>query len=403
MDPKVRDFLERACHVCQQHDNGNGELPFDAWPLILEDLAINDQSPQCGILMEQLSNSSVENHFSYRPLWQALGLSTPVLKGRSPTKYHAPFEEALGSRGNTSSCAQGSHLTRQSDSRPGHQSRPAPLDQRSLNHHDAAGGVVEEVNDAFWARRASRIKELYHGWDCTQLSNEALISRLQEVFGEAVDVSSPDSELRKLTDRYRSARNCKFSNIMTALRRDVRRTNARRGIVSSQASLSMYTGSQASDFAHSEFGEGEVAPAAGRPSSQASIATSPGGRRHRVPDHDSRASADKACRGGVYGLDRQRLLQHDALTEIADPTTRKSTGCPPSSHGDVSHRAESSKHDEFSARNRVGHGNILTWESRPGAMVVRPHRPSKEVGHRSASESQNPITHQLPQAWRAPP
>jgi len=470
MDPGTRDFLERACSVCQRYDSGSGHLPFDAWPLILEDLDVDDRSQECRLLMEHLSSANTDGYFSYRPLLDALGPALPPGHGnvsrpdpdmrepaweqnysdayradgagtdcgprrmtspsaaehsyqdnmrhcdQMPPDHGGPIEGVMESYGSKSFNAQGDALSGQGDFRPG-QSVEAPL---YLSPQNLNAVAVEEVNEAFWARRGSSIQELYQRWDCNELSNDALISRLQELLGEAVDVKSQDSEFRKLTDKHRSARNLKFASMMSALRRDVRRTNAKRGILPSHTGLTVYAGSCASDFAHSDCGTDIVQPA-GRPSDFASIhpsdSASMSGAKSRqdcASDYNSRVVADRSSRLSGIREDRQQILQNGSVADsraqmCGSPVRPPSSSTRPDFqrreqfHLDVAGAdGESSVHDELSARNRIGHGNILTWESRPGAMAAEPRQSSKAIMHnREAQKSQNPITHQTHRAWGA--
>lgn len=265
--------------------------------------------------------------------------------------------------------------------------------------------AVEQVNEGFWARRASAIQQLFNLWDCNQLSNDAFTVRLQEVLGEAVEVSGPDSEFAKLANRHRAARNMKFASLMSALRRDAQASNARRfGRPLSHTGLSQYAGSYAgSAYDPSEAHSEATSQAAGRPT----------GAGAPVPQRQSASSAgrqyysygESQLSGAVpanlaQGSDRSRQQRRPGGLEGVDergpgptyqqPTTPESARRPPSTygllpgpqlgpHGRDGFSAEASlpgeqramgsdnasvaasQREVFTKRNRSGHGNIINW------------------------------------------
>ena len=107
----------------------------------------------------------------------------------------------------------GQFFGRDSDGRERRQVPSAPMSP-------SQGGPPED-EEAFWARRGATIQSLYQQWDCNLLSNESFMVQLQQLLGDTVDVASPDSEFVRLTNKHRSARNMKYSSLMSALRQDI--------------------------------------------------------------------------------------------------------------------------------------------------------------------------------------
>lgn len=385
----LREFLETACDACKQYDReGNGQLPFDKWPRILDDMGLQENGEGCRFLMEHLAAAS-DTAFTYAPLVQALrdeiaggppqqawaetGGDGGSHAGDSPGRKEAspppsPPPERSGSAGGCGTGASGRGGGYNGGVLPGggggarrgeggdhYDSRgggsgsgpppfgipprsAAPPDQGVLpavgnrlmdspgGHSSDAGGApscsdaVEEVCEAYWARRASAIQHWFTKWDCNQVSNEDFTVRLQEVLGEAVDVSGSDSEFVTLANRHRTARNMKFASLMSALRRDAQATNTRRfGRALSHTGLSHYAGSYTgSVYEGSEAGSEAYTHAAGRPTGAGSLVARQlaraegsrpgGGARRHYPYAESQLSGavphDGSDRGSVAGSDR---------------------------------------------------------------------------------------------------
>jgi hypothetical protein len=153
--------------------------------------------------------------------------------------------------------------------------RPATTESEAPS---SAFGDQGEDSETFWARRASMIQHFYNLWDCNQLSNEAFTSQLQTILGQHVDVSTPESEVVRLTNQHRFARNLKFAELMAALRRDARKQ--RFGTVSPS-----YAGSIVGSMAEPTPSEAPSEPsyAAGRPTSLLSGGFVGVGRKHYAP------------------------------------------------------------------------------------------------------------------------
>mmetsp|Transcript_26930 Transcript_26930/g.78113 ORF Transcript_26930/g.78113 Transcript_26930/m.78113 type:complete len:615 (+) Transcript_26930:81-1925(+) len=287
---------------------------------------------------------------------------------------------------------------------------------------DQTSSVVEEVNEVFWARRAATIQELYRMWDCNQLSNDAFAARLQDVLGEAVDVTSVDSEFVRLANKHRSARNMKFAALMSALRRDAQGTHARRfGRPMSHTGLSSYAGSYApSNYEPSDAGTEAAAHAAGRPTGVAAVQPSlRAGRRHYYAEgHMSGAAlafAEQQARPlptRLEGVDERGPVPPFATGGVGHgppsplggvggggSVAGDMHGSPPAhgggqrggvrsvgSRSDVGCAAASdlasvagSQRAEFTQRNRTGHGNILTWGDDSRSVTPGKERQGKQI------------------------
>mmetsp|Transcript_31680 Transcript_31680/g.67324 ORF Transcript_31680/g.67324 Transcript_31680/m.67324 type:complete len:521 (+) Transcript_31680:109-1671(+) len=320
----------------------------------------------------------------------------------------------------------------------GRELQPQPLSPMSARppHSEAdwdrgTAEPVEEVGEAYWARRANAIQQLFTQWDCNLLTNETFVAKLQEVLGNGVDISSPESELVRKTNQHRTARNLKFAALMSALRRDANSTVARR----MGRPLPSYAGSVAgSVYEPSEIGSEAPSHAAGRPTGGGGAQTvqappSRGGRRHyshadgqmsgpsyapsyagsersnhaqserlqhSVPGPDSQpppvytpSSAQPCGRGGgrggpLGGVDEDRSVNNDYYSNPrAGPPPANDQWEMQSQSGvtDIASVADSQR-EEFTMRNRTGHGNILTWGS--DSRSITPHK--KRTGRQFADD-----------------
>lgn len=375
MDPAAHSFLERACSLAREYDQeGRAILPNHVWPLILEDLGEQEDSDAAYFLMDHLKAAG-DGWFSYMPLLEVTQSSPPFRGqqgGDAPNVQEPDRVESL-------------------------------LNGRSCNK--------EVIGEAFWARRGAAIQQLFTQWDCNQLSNEAFQAQLQAVLGDLVDVSSSESEFVRKTNQHRSARNLKFAELMSALRRDAQVTASRWEPEPSEA------GSQA------------LSHAAGRPTNSASsVVSSRIGRRPYPSGEDpplplGNLSQLNGATGGAIVVDRSRVEQQTgpdkpsyAPSEASDchpmggmdkrlfagasnPTrpSDSSHDCragpdpsfwyragPPMATADDNSEVMSqsgvtdiasvagSQRSEFTLRNRTGHGNILTWGS--DSRSITPHK-----------------------------
>mmetsp|Transcript_41054 Transcript_41054/g.95111 ORF Transcript_41054/g.95111 Transcript_41054/m.95111 type:complete len:390 (+) Transcript_41054:50-1219(+) len=358
MESAARNFLERACEVAQDYDReGQAVLPNRAWPLILEDLGLQEDGDAAYFLMDHLKAEG-DGFFSYTPLLQALGAALPE-EATVPNAHEQPQLKL--------STDAASPLVARIDAR---MAFSLPGGQPQSPHRDAAGSTngirvvapclrdatleeEEEVGEAFWARRGSSIQQLFTQWDCNQLSNEAFTAQLQALLGDLVDVSSPESEFVRKTNQHRSARNLKFAALMAALRRDAHTTLARR----EGRTASSYAGST---YEPSEVGIEAASHAAGRPTgATASLSGARSGRRQNhappwaAPDPDfwSRTAPSVPA---VLGGDEQSEVASQAGT-VDDAAS-----------------AADLQRSEFTLRNRTGHGNILTWGA--DSRSITPHK-----------------------------
>mmetsp|Transcript_56275 Transcript_56275/g.156774 ORF Transcript_56275/g.156774 Transcript_56275/m.156774 type:complete len:570 (-) Transcript_56275:165-1874(-) len=221
-------------------------------------------------------------------------------------------------------------------------------------------GMMESWED-FWARRAGTIQRLFRLWDCNQLTNNAFTDQLQELLGQRVDISSPDSEFGKLANKHRSARNMKFAELTTALRHDARATKARvlGQPMSATASYagsvyggSVYGGSvyggSVYEAAPSEVGSEAPSHAAGRPTrALPPCSLGSAGRRHfgsnsqlhggvaPMPS-DYAPSEMYSARSGFPGIDENRPASYGG-PNVASPTAsqqQRARAPPPYACGD---------------------------------------------------------------------
>mmetsp|Transcript_96852 Transcript_96852/g.202366 ORF Transcript_96852/g.202366 Transcript_96852/m.202366 type:complete len:624 (-) Transcript_96852:24-1895(-) len=72
MDPLVKEFLKKAVAACRKYDKDNScILPFEVWPSILDDLAVDDSGEECKFLMSYL-DAAGEGNFTYEPIEKAV-------------------------------------------------------------------------------------------------------------------------------------------------------------------------------------------------------------------------------------------------------------------------------------------------------------------------------------------
>merc|ERR1711971_673239 len=113
--------------------------------------------------------------------------------------------------------------------------------------------------------------------------------------------------------------------------------------------------------------------AAGRPSSSVSISTGIG-RKHYVADDASAAQLDRSSPPSVsaYADSGADLVQAagrpSSSVSISTGIGRKHYVADDASAAQLDRSSPPSYRHQFSARSRIGHGNILTWESQAGAM-----------------------------------
>eukprot|EP00913_Durusdinium_trenchii_P028627 g26848.t2 len=162
------------------------------------------------------------------------------------------------------------------------------LKEAQLREHEASHPpvrVLEVVDDVFWQKRGPAIQRLYGQWDCNQLTNQAFQAQMQQVLGNSVDITHPESEFLRLINKHLSARTMKFASaggtdrprsgtaaqpqMMSGLRRDAHSTARREGVSVAPSAWSAYEPSEA----------GTEASAAGRPTNPLAP-MSRGGRRH---------------------------------------------------------------------------------------------------------------------------
>jgi len=267
----------------------------------------------------------------------------------------------------------GQFFGRDSDGRERRQVPSAPMSP-------SQGGPPED-EEAFWARRGATIQSLYQQWDCNLLSNESFMVQLQQLLGDTVDVASPDSEFVRLTNKHRSARNMKYSSLMSALRQDQRRTaRSHGGSVCGGRGPSGSMNYAASEMCQSEYGD--TASAAGRPTGV--VAQLGAGRKHFNSDsfaHEvDRRYLDHAQPPWVpepepdiysHSLGQPPPVDPSMQSAMTDPNFWSQTGPRPAPQAKYRHDSMSvasemmseadTQREAFHARNRTGHGNILTW------------------------------------------
>jgi len=274
----------------------------------------------------------------------------------------------------------------------------------------------QEDEERYWSRSAPKIQQLFHLWDCNQLSNESFMAKMQSTLGDCVDLTMPDSEFIRLTNKHRTARNLKFTSLMLALRADYRIARTRRKLPETPSRLVETDGNP-------------VEGAAGVPSSLNINTVSPGrcGKRHYLgtPDEDTHFTGWKypipqnqqQCPGsspGVSYRDVRRIpscvpnasnpdqheeawgnfspLGHDEYDRQVPPQgvgldaqywqrqpfvdTRRVTIADDVS--EVTSQADVHR-EEFFTRNRGGHGNILTWGSDSRSITPAKKRQGRQM------------------------
>jgi len=284
-------------------------------------------------------------------------------------------------------------------------------------------------DETFWATRAAELRTLFQQWDCIQLSNEVFGVRLQTLLGHRVDVSSPESEFIRLTNKHRDARNLKFAAFMQALRLDARSTSLTRGRLEETQTQFRVPAGAMSSYEPSDAGcsEGGLSHSAGRATQQTSdTASNYSGRRHYQPYAVSSGVLPYRQQPGDWTAaplqtieERRRMAPgHEASTPRQEAAThlpggllfhggenadspqfhggnRFNSGDSPNHDGrihlgsitddgqseyggSVAASVADSQRELFAARNVAGHGNILTW----GEGSSRPLTPQKARGGR---------------------
>lgn len=242
-------------------------------------------------------------------------------------------------------------------------------DIHALNGRGYASEEPEPVDDTYWAKRGSVIQQIYHRWDCNELSSEAFLAQLQEILGESVDVTGPESECQRLVSKHAGARNMRFASFSSAMRRDAQITMGRRlGRPVLPSAPSMYAASfpgPPSNYEPSEVGSEAPSTAAGRPTSSASIPASVrGGRRHfAASDNKILAPVQESVPSRPRPAATPPPWAHQAPS--AAPVVRSKQPIVDMSDAvsvvsDLASEADSQR-AVHTHRNRTGHGNILTW------------------------------------------
>lgn len=342
MDPEMQEFLCDAASVARSYDReGRAVLPVSAWPKLLHDLKLQEDSEAAYFLMDHLEAAG-DGYFTYAPMLRAAGMQGPG-PGRSPMQeslaspsplddrftpaaspdeaYSRRYEEeditdpsmamdqrrrGQGGRDMGPSPMMSSMPSPPVSSMPSPYLQPSPpvstfarresFDNASdaRDEMDSVAPLREAVDEAFWAYRGGAIKDLFFKWDCNQLSNETFASKLQAVLGESVDIMFPDSEFQRVSNKHRTARNMKFASLMTALRRDAYQTHIRRfgktGMVPPTFSRagSSYAGS---NYEPSEAGMSDSSGAAGRPTGAVQVGLRGGRKHYQQSDSGSVTSA----------------------------------------------------------------------------------------------------------------
>jgi len=309
MDSSAHQFLRRACGVIQNFDrDGRALVPLGAWPLILEDLQLETDGEQVDFLKSHLEVAD-GGLFSYMPLLEALGAvpargpdessaisaampppdeQPPVAASppASPPRQNSGPSMAEALRIDEAKAAMPSPPPEQKRPEGGAgpsigvsavlgSKRPSALEEPRAGANDFEENMLED-EETFWARRASTIRHFYNQWDCNQLTNETFTGQLQQILGTRVNLSNPDSEVMRLTNQNRYARNLKFAQLMSALRIDARNTGSTKDPGNS---------SPLNAYAPSESPSETPSYAAGRPSQSWHTGQLGGnfGRKHYTP------------------------------------------------------------------------------------------------------------------------
>eukprot|EP00930_Biecheleria_cincta_P103735 TRINITY_DN9579_c0_g1_i4.p1 TRINITY_DN9579_c0_g1~~TRINITY_DN9579_c0_g1_i4.p1 ORF type:complete len:476 (+),score=68.25 TRINITY_DN9579_c0_g1_i4:26-1453(+) len=427
MPPGAQDFLRRVCQTLQNFDEeGHAVLPVRCWRLLLQELGLQEDSEGAFFAMDYVEPAG-EGYFTYAPLLKAAGIDpldapeklSDLPQDKSPRGrplegeadlhysdirdmdgYHRPAMsgDMDGYRDTCQYPVKGKgHEKEQSGGRE-REPAAAPPDlfagRRQLQQQQAGHGLqqrlpqkvddeleedgqesvapqLEVVDESFWSRRGPAIQNLFHKWDCNRLSNEAFQDQMQDLLGESVDITHPESEFFRLISKHRSARTMKFASLMSGLRRDAHNTLARlTGGSCMHGGNSSYAGSV---YDPSEAGSEALSHAAGRPSGNnllpGSSFSARGGRRHFVHGGDNPVVPRE------YQPPRLGQLPEDEVQDFSNPTSpaamRKDRSECMSVISDAASVADSQR-EAFSIRNRTGHGNILTWGNDSTRAVTPP-------------------------------
>jgi len=468
MPPGAQDFLRRACSIATQYDReGSTVLPVRVWGAILDELNLKEDSEGAYFLMDFVQAAG-EGQFTYEPMLEAIGESlytgdddhptqTRPDNGRPELDDSTPPPSRRGDQGQgrvpldlfaereMPPAYQGGHSGQASSRSAGGYPSQAPASRqgRPERELDSAYGtglatfdtesqgrrrnVAEVVDETFWARRGAMIQSLFYQWDCNRLTNDSFRAQLQDLFAESVDISHPESEFIRLTNKHTTGRTMKFAMLMSGLRRDAQNTTARN---SGLSYLPPGTPSVAgSVYEASECGSDVGSQAAGRPSGGATfVKQNRGARRHfelvapnpivpregygmqppraplgmlseefpeefpedmpryQPPRIDSLGGGSAQGGGGSArggGSNGDRPVTAPSVSDFwsrGDPPSARQQR-PPSAidNSDAFSVACSeatsvadSQRSAFSMRNRTGHGNILTWGSENSRDLTPP-------------------------------
>jgi len=201
----------------------------------------------------------------------------------------------------------------------------------------------EDLEDwqTYWARRGPSIQRLFQNWDSNMLSNEKFTIQLQEILGDRVDISHPESNFLQLTNKHRTARNMKFAALTSALRRDARATE---GNEFGEIGTASYAGSA---YAASDAGSEAVSYAAGRPTgSKHPQSLGNRGRKHYAPEQGRLLSSSHGSELGDYAQSersfRGRVQSEDEVSNAGSAVSESSAarvfGAPSGSGHNVSNK-----------------------------------------------------------------
>eukprot|EP00933_Yihiella_yeosuensis_P019858 TRINITY_DN16018_c0_g1_i1.p1 TRINITY_DN16018_c0_g1~~TRINITY_DN16018_c0_g1_i1.p1 ORF type:complete len:485 (+),score=88.58 TRINITY_DN16018_c0_g1_i1:123-1577(+) len=455
--PWAQGLLRQACCLFMEIDEeGEGVLPVRFWKVMLEELDLEEDSEGAYFLMDFVEAAG-KGFFTYEPLMEAARLQHPRA-GSGPGSDYPPEQQLQESpaqrpgggqddlyqpsgQGDQRREAWGAMETDNSYNSSGPRDspqRPAPSSSMQRESpppaRDDYGGQqdgdresvapeLEPIDEIFWQRRGAAIQSLYYQWDCNRLTNAAFQAQMQDLLGEGVDVTNPESEFQKLIAKHQSGRTMKFAALMSALRRDAHNTYARM-TGGSLIAGSNYTASEYG--APSECGSdvSSLSHAAGRPSGGTAFAgprQSGGGRRHYVTNspnpvvpqggygsaepgrrqppraplsqvpEDQEASVGafpgEPSRGSRGGMGTQKVPPASDFWSRGAPEPNRGRGSGPSyDRDDAASVAASeaasvadSQRYAFSDRNRTGHGDILTWNDKSRAVTPPKVRESRQL------------------------
>lgn len=447
------------CQTLQNFDEeGHAVLPVRCWRLLLQELGLQEDSEGAFFAMDYVEPSG-EGFFTYAPLLKAAGIdpldapeklsdlpqgkSSPgrPLEGeadlhfgdlRDMNGHHRPDMNGDMDRDASQYPVKGKG--REKGQNDGREREPAAAphdlfggsrqqqggaglqkEQQRLHQQDedeleedgqeSVAPQVEVVDEAFWSRRGPAIQNLFHKWDCNRLTNDAFQDQMQDLLGESVDITHPESEFFRLINKHRSARTMKFASLMSGIRRDAHNTMARlNGGSCIFGGNSSYAGSL---YDPSEAGSEALSHSAGRPSGNSlmpgSSFSARGGRRHFVQPEDN------PVRPRDYQPPRLGQLPEDEVQDFSNPASLIATGSTAAMRKEAASRYDGfwsgsaanggygsqagrraedrsdcmsvisdaasvadSQREAFSLRNRGGHGNILTWGSETTRAVTPP-------------------------------